>query len=98
METTRFHVKREQDIEIQAQVEVRVQATCPQCRKALIDRALIPAVVVDACLVDTIKPTLAGLRAKLREVMVARGWTDVCGACRDNAPMPHQESSPRWGA
>ncbi len=75
---------RTERIEIEARVELVAKAVCPICSKALHKRVIVPELVVRAATADLVVSALDALRSEIAATMAARGWTSVCGACRDH--------------
>jgi hypothetical protein len=65
-------------IEYATEVTVVVRATCPKCKKSL-----------DARKTTSLPMFRAGaareLRASLERTLAERGWTIICGTCRDSS-------------
>lgn len=63
-------------------VTITVTAACPRCKKTAQAQADLD--------VEAMQRTAAqigeALRAQLAAALVARGWTDICGTCRDSEP------------
>jgi hypothetical protein len=63
-------------------VTITVYATCTRCKKTAKAQAELEVEVMQL----TAAQIGEKLRTELAAGLTARGWTDVCGTCRDSEP------------